>query len=149
MHPEWLACLTNPLPPLQPSELDDVEKIIGVSLPAALRELFEVAGGGDFRTRRFETPTGYDCGIRSLLSLRAAKGLGQTEFVKTYRRVVGRVLPAYLVPFATAVTGDYYAVRSGDGAVVLWLHDTYFDDKRERLVSSSLAGLFDLLRPRT
>ncbi len=148
MHPEWLACLTNVLPPLQPLELDELEQVIGVNLPASLRELFAVAGGGDFRTNVFETPPGDELGIRSLLSLRASKGLRQTEFVKTYRRIVGRVLPAYLVPFATAAGGDYYSVRSSDGAVVVWLHDTYFDNEREQFVSSSLAELFELVRPK-
>ena len=132
---------------LTDEDLLTAEAEIGLRLPNPFKEHYRRCNGG-IPSRTYYTNADAEVTVSSYIPLVSAKG--RRTIVDDYRHLVlgHRVAPVELVPFANLVCGDLLFVDTStlDGDVVLWRHDTAFEDDRLRSLGVGFDTFLDSLR---
>jgi hypothetical protein len=120
---------SNSMDPATDEQIDDLERRVGLSFPAALRRLFREANGGRPSPYVYRDDNN-DTDVSECLAIREGKG----SALWTYELLVlsKRLVPKQFFPFAVDSGGDCFFVdcSPGKGGVWIYVHDTSFEHLR-------------------
>lgn len=110
---KWLSVRN----PLTKSEVDSVEKELGVSLPKDYKEQIGAINGGALKSAVVICQEGRIPYSRNVSLSKSAKG-------NIFQLIDGITKSHRFFPFATVGNGDFFCFDLKEKGVVLWLHDT-------------------------
>ena len=104
---------------LAASDIDAVEREIGMPLPRALRAHYEQYNGGMPRLSVFVAANGNDFSLASFKTMKWRKNPHEVLFEETYLAIVlqKKLVPAEYVPFAIDDGGNFFCMDRRTGAI--------------------------------
>jgi hypothetical protein len=132
---------------LTASDLADVERALGVSIPPKLRRLYGRMNGGVPDKTLLFLPDGSEHEVQRFLPMKYAERPDDTV-EGTHARMTARgLLPSEYLPFGLGSGGDFWCVRSGEDAVLFYAMDHADDPVRAtEIVTSDVDEMLSLLR---
>jgi|SRR5215475_132511 len=105
-------------PTLTESDIIELERNLGYTLPAQLREFYLRHNGGYTKENIYIDEEGDDYEIQNFLQI----GTGETSLPETIKRLTGQrhLLKPDMVPFARESGGNLYCISLDSGAVWVW-----------------------------
>ena len=105
--------------PLTPADLDQVERDLGISLPADYKAQIGPINGGALRNACVRVPELGEISYSRNVPLHPEAKAGIYDLVHIFNKE-----SINLLPFASVGNGDYFCFSLTDHTVVLYLHET-------------------------